>query len=112
MAELARDDIERHALARELDGAHGAAMRRSRHRRDYRPEGLDNPADDVTIGGSVLAGIADGPEAIRAILGFARTLYEYQEFNFVGRYGDGAAVVAAHGQALRRHAVCEVLPQP
>jgi hypothetical protein len=32
----------------------------------------------------VLTGIAEGPEAIRAILGFARTLYEYQEFNFVG----------------------------
>ena len=36
----------------------------------------------------MLTGIAEGPEAIRAILGFARTLYEYQEFNFVGPYGD------------------------
>jgi hypothetical protein len=38
--------------------------------------------------GSVMTGIAEGPEAIRAILGFARTLYEYQGFNFVGPYGD------------------------
>jgi hypothetical protein len=38
--------------------------------------------------GSVLTGIAQGPEARRAILGFARTLYDYQEFNYVGRYGD------------------------
>jgi hypothetical protein len=38
--------------------------------------------------GSVLTGIAEGPEAVRAILGFARTLYEYHEFNFVGPYGD------------------------
>jgi hypothetical protein len=60
----------------------------SRQRQDYRPEWLDNLADDVTMEGSVLTGIAEGPEAIRAILGFARTLYEYQEFNFVGPYGD------------------------
>ena len=59
-----------------------------KHRRDYRPEWLDNLADDVTIEGSVLNGIAEGPEAIRAILGFARTLYDYQEFNFAGPYGD------------------------
>ena len=60
----------------------------SRHRRDYRPEWLNNLAHDVTIEGSVLAGIAEGPEAIRAILGFARTLYDYQEFNYLGRCGD------------------------
>ncbi|HTP18483.1 MAG TPA: hypothetical protein VMJ65_02695 [Solirubrobacteraceae bacterium] len=60
----------------------------SRHRRDYRPDWLENLAEDVTIEGSVLTGIAEGPEAIRAILGFARTLYDYQEFNYVGRYGD------------------------
>ena len=64
----------------------------SRHRRDYRPEWLDNLADDVTIEGSVLTGIAQGPEAIRAILGFARQLYDYQEFNYVGRYGDDGFV--------------------
>ena len=60
----------------------------NKHRRDYRPEWLDNLADDVTIEGSVLTGIAEGPEAIQAILGFARTLYDYQEFNFAGPYGD------------------------
>ena len=64
----------------------------SKHRRDYRPNWLDNLADDVTIEGSVLTGIAEGPEAIREILGFARTLYDYQEFNYVGRYGDGEFV--------------------
>ena len=36
----------------------------------------------------MLTGIAEGPEAIRAILGFARTLYDYQEFNFVGPCGE------------------------
>jgi hypothetical protein len=33
----------------------------STHRRDYRPEWLDNLADDVTIEGSVLTGIARDP---------------------------------------------------
>jgi hypothetical protein len=60
----------------------------SLHRTDYRPEWLDNLADDVTIEGSVLTGVAEGPDAIRAILGFARTLYDYQEFNFVGSCGE------------------------
>jgi hypothetical protein len=64
----------------------------AKQRQDYRPEWLDNLADDVTIEGSVLSGIAEGPEAIRAILGHARTLYEYQEFNFVGPYGDDGFV--------------------
>jgi hypothetical protein len=64
----------------------------SRHRRDYRPDWLDNLADDVTMEGSVLTGIAEGPEAIRAILAFARTLYDYQEFNCVGPYGDNGFV--------------------
>jgi hypothetical protein len=59
------------------------------HRQDYTPDWLGHLADDVTMEGSVLTGIAEGPEAIRAILGHARTLYEYQEFNYVGPYGDG-----------------------
>jgi hypothetical protein len=33
-------------------------------------------------------GIVTGPEAVRAILSFARKLYDYQEFNVIGRYGD------------------------
>jgi hypothetical protein len=64
----------------------------SKHRTDYRPAWLDNLADDVTIEGSVLNGIAEGPEAIRAILGHARTLYAYQEFSYVGPYGDDGFV--------------------
>lgn len=59
-----------------------------RHRRDYRPDWLDNLADHVTMERSVLTGIAEGPEAIHAILGFARTLYDYQEFNYLGPDGD------------------------
>jgi hypothetical protein len=75
-----------------------------RHRRDYRPDWLDNLADDVTIEGSVLTGIAEGPEGVRAILGFARTLYDYQEFNYVGRYEDDGFVEdytsVVHGEPI------------
>jgi hypothetical protein len=60
----------------------------SKHRQDYRPGWLDDLADDVTIEGSMLTGIGEWPEAMRTILGFARTLYDYQEFNYVGPYGD------------------------
>ena len=63
-----------------------------RHRQDYFPEWLNNLADDVTIEGSVLTGIVEGAEAVRTILGFARTLYEYQEFNYVGPYGEDGFV--------------------
>jgi len=60
----------------------------SRQRRDYRPEWLDHLAEDVTLEASVMNGIAVGPEAVRAILGFARTLYDYQEFEYAGPYGE------------------------
>ena len=33
-------------------------------------------------------GAAQGPEAVRTIVGTIRTLYEHQEFNFTGPYGD------------------------
>ncbi|RLP83221.1 hypothetical protein D9V34_08310 [Mycetocola lacteus] len=62
------------------------------HRTDYTPEWLGNLAEDVTLEASVLNGILRGPEAVRTILGFARTLYDYQEFNFVGPYGDNGFV--------------------
>lgn len=55
---------------------------------DYYPSWLENLADDVTIEGSAMDGVAQGPEAIRTILVAIRALYEYQEFNFVGPVGD------------------------
>ncbi len=60
----------------------------STHRTDYTPEWLGKLADDVTLEAAVMNGVAVGPEAVRAILGFARTLYDYQEFNVIGRYGE------------------------
>jgi len=55
---------------------------------DYYPAWLDNLADDVTVEGSAMDGAAQGAEAAQAILGAIRTLYEGQEFNFVGPVGD------------------------
>jgi hypothetical protein len=60
----------------------------TRHRTDYTPEWLGKLADDVTMEASVMNRIATGPAAVRAILSFARTLYDYQEFNAIGRYGE------------------------
>ena len=33
-------------------------------------------------------GAAEGPDAVRTIVGTIRTLYEHQEFNYAGPYGD------------------------
>ena len=64
----------------------------TRQRTDYVPGWLANLADDVTMEASVLNGIVEGPAVVREILAFARALYEYQEFNFVGDYGEDAFV--------------------
>jgi hypothetical protein len=45
---------------------------------------VDNLADDVTVEGSAMDGVAHAADAVRAILGAIRSLYEYQTFNFVG----------------------------
>jgi hypothetical protein len=55
---------------------------------DYRPVWLDNLADDVTIEGSAMNGVAHGAEAIRSIVTSIRALYVSQEFTFAGPYGE------------------------
>jgi hypothetical protein len=55
---------------------------------DYYPEWLDNLADDVTLEAPAMNGTARGAEAVRAIVVQARKLYEFQDFNFTGGYGD------------------------
>jgi hypothetical protein len=55
---------------------------------NYYPTWLDKLADDVTIEGSLMEGAAQGPEAVRAIIGAIRSFYEHQQLNFAGRYGD------------------------
>jgi len=55
---------------------------------DYYPVWLDNLAGDVTIEGSAMNGVAHGAEAVRTIVAYIRTLYDSQEFNFAGPYGE------------------------
>ena len=55
---------------------------------DYYPEWLDNLADDVTLEAPAMNGSAHGAEAVRGIVVEARKLYEFQDFNFTGAYGD------------------------
>ena len=55
---------------------------------DYRPVWLDSLADDVTIEGSAMNGVAHGAETVRSIVTYIRTLYDSQEFNFAGPYGE------------------------
>ena len=56
-------------------------------RADYRPVWVNNLADDVTIEGSAMNGVVQGAEAVRSIVTYIRTLYDDQEFNFAGPYG-------------------------
>ena len=55
---------------------------------DYYPAWLDGLADDVTIEGSAMNGVAQGAEAVRSIVTCIRTLYDSQDFNFAGPYGE------------------------
>jgi len=55
---------------------------------DYRPVWLDSLADDVTIEGSAMNGVLQGAEAVRSVVTSIRALYDSQEFNFAGPYGE------------------------
>ena len=55
---------------------------------DYRPVWLGSLADDVTLEGSAMNGVAHGAEAARSIVPYIRTLYDDQEFNFAGPYAE------------------------
>ena len=55
---------------------------------DYRPVWLDSLAGDVTIEGSAMNGVAQGAQAVRSIVTSIRALYDSQDFNFAGPYGE------------------------
>jgi hypothetical protein len=56
--------------------------------RPYYPKWLDNLADDVTGEGAAMQGVAQGADAVRAIVVAAREEYKNQEFSFTGDFGD------------------------
>lgn len=37
---------------------------------------------------AAMDGVAPGAEDVRSIVGYARELYDYQDFNYAGPYGD------------------------
>jgi hypothetical protein len=55
---------------------------------DYFPPWLENMADDVTLEGSMLDGAVRGPEAVRSVVLMIRSMYDRQEFNYAGPYGE------------------------
>jgi hypothetical protein len=67
---------------------HTASSDPARELADYYPAWLDNLADDVTLEGSAMDGFVQGAEAVRTVLVSIRSLYDYQDFNFVGPYGE------------------------
>jgi transcriptional regulator of met regulon len=54
----------------------------------YYPAWLDRLADDATLEGSMMDGVLQGAEGVRAVIVGIRGIYEYQEFHFVGPYGE------------------------
>lgn len=59
---------------------------------DYYPTWVDKLADDVTLEGSLLDGAIQGTDAVRAVIGGARRLYDRQDFYFVGPWGDNSLI--------------------
>ena len=76
---------------------------------DYYPSWLDKLADDVTVEGSAMDGVAQGAEAVRTILVGIRSLYESQEFNFVGPVGDNGLLEDYAAQVRGEPVSCVVL---
>ena len=76
---------------------------------DYYPEWLDDLADDVTLEGSAMDGVAQGEQAARTILVTIRTLYERQEFNFVGPVADNGLLEDYTAQVRSEPISCVVL---
>ena len=72
--------------------------------KDYYPAWLENMADDATVEGSMLDGVVVGAESVRSVVLTIKSLYDRQEFKFVGPYGDNGwiedYVAKVHGKPL------------
>ena len=55
---------------------------------NYHPGWVEKLASDATLEGSLLDGAVQGADAVRTIIGAARQLYDRQDFNVVGPWGD------------------------
>ena len=47
-------------------------------------------ASDVTLEGSILDGAVQGADAVRAVIVGVRQLYDRQDFNLAGPWGDNS----------------------
>ena len=72
--------------------------------KDYYPAWSDKMADDATVEGSMLDGAVQGADAVRSVVLTIKSLYDRQEFKFVGPYGDNGwiedYVAEVHGEPL------------
>jgi hypothetical protein len=59
---------------------------------DYYPAWVDKMASDITLEGSLLDGAVQGAEAVRAVIRSVRELYDRQDFNFTGPWGDNSFI--------------------
>jgi hypothetical protein len=59
---------------------------------DYYPAWVDKMAADITLEGSLLDGAVQGADAVRAVIGGVRELYDRQDFNFAGSWGDNGFI--------------------
>ena len=75
----------------------------TRHRRDYRPEWLDNLADDATIEQSVLPGMLRDPRR-SGDPQLCADAVRLHEFNYLSPYGDDGFVEDGRWCAVNRSA--------
>ena len=72
--------------------------------KDYYPAWLENMADDATVEGSMLDGVVVGAESVRSVVLTIKSMYDRQEFKFVGTYDDNGwiedYVAEVHGAPL------------
>jgi hypothetical protein len=73
---------------------------------DYYPAWVDNLAADVTLEGSLLDGAVQGADAIRAVIGGVRQLYDRQDFNFAGPCGDNGFIEDYNAEVRGRPVGC------
>jgi hypothetical protein len=71
---------------------------------NYYPRWLDNLAADATLEGSMLDGVIEGAENVRAVVATIRSLYDRQAHRFAGPSGDGGFleeyVAEVHGEPI------------
>jgi hypothetical protein len=58
----------------------------------YYPAWVDKMAGDITLEGSMLDGAVQGADAVRAVIVSVRRLYDRQDFNFAGSWGDNSFI--------------------